>query len=55
MTVLPHDIQELEAVIVDVVKAPVEFARSSSGKGFVKESITYMVTDGLEIVPSTTV
>jgi len=55
MTVLPKDLEELEAAIVDHVKDPVVEASSSTGQGFVKESMTYMVTDSLEILPSTTI
>lgn len=52
MSVLPQDLKDLEAVI-GVVDG--EKANCSSGQGFVRENITYMVTDSLEIMPSTTI
>jgi len=55
MTVLPKDLEDLEAEIVDRLKAPVEEASSSTGQGFVKASIPYMVTASLESLPSTTI
>jgi hypothetical protein len=47
MTVRPEDRQEPEAATV--------VATCSSSQGFVQANITYMVTDSLEIMPSTTI
>lgn len=55
MTVIPNDLEELEAANLVRANAPVEQASSSAGQGFVKESMTYMVTDSLEIMPSSTI
>ena len=60
LSVLPADIQSIKESIINsfVDKLePVEEATCSStgNQGFVRENITYMVTDSLEVMPSTTI
>ena len=60
MSVLSRDIQSIkESIIksiVDKLEPVAEATCSSTGnQGFVRENITYMVTDSLEVMPSTTI
>ena len=60
LSVLPRDIQGIKASIIKSIVdklEPVEEATCSStgNQGFVRENITYMVTDSLEVMPSTTI
>ena len=58
MTVLPEDLESLKKNIVDKLveeDKEVKKATCSTGQGFVRENITYMVTDNLEVMASTTI
>lgn len=54
LTVRPEELESLKATIIEQLH-PVEKATCSTGQGFVRENITYMVTDNLEVMPSTTI
>ncbi|XP_024403708.1 uncharacterized protein [Physcomitrium patens] len=57
MRLLSGDRESLEKGILDklVHDLDLEKATCSSDRGFVRENVTYMVTDNLEVMPSTTV
>jgi hypothetical protein len=58
MTVLPGELKSLKKTIVDKFVEEVQDikkASCSTGQGFVRENITYMVTDNLEVMISTTI
>ena len=57
--VLPEDIQTIKESLIESLVDKLERVEvtcsSSSNQGFVRENITYMVTDNLEVMPSTTI
>ncbi|KAG0556132.1 hypothetical protein KC19_11G028600 [Ceratodon purpureus] len=59
MTIPPAEIDSLKEKILEALveeeSSDVASATCSTGQGFVRENITYMVTDSLEVMPSTTI
>ena len=59
MRVLSEDIQSIKESIIESLVDKLERVEatcsSSSNQGFVRENITYTVTDNLEVMPSTTI
>jgi hypothetical protein len=60
MTVLPGELESQKKEIIDkLVEDDLDVGKArlstGTGQGFVRENITYMVTDNLEVMPSTTI
>jgi hypothetical protein len=58
MTLLPLELESVKKNIVDKLveeDEDVKKAPCSTGQGFVRENITYLVTDNLEVMTSTTI
>jgi hypothetical protein len=59
-TVLPEELESQKKKIIDkLVEEDLDVGKATcstgTGQGFVRENITYMVTDNLEVMPSTTI
>uniref|UniRef100_A0A7I4BLS4 Uncharacterized protein n=1 Tax=Physcomitrium patens TaxID=3218 RepID=A0A7I4BLS4_PHYPA len=54
MSVLPGDLKSLKKDIIDKLVQE-DLATCPSNRGFVRENITYKVTENLEVMPSTTI